>query len=71
MADDPFFRNWEDYSPQLDLRDLAELEIRPEHTFLGIQAVAVVASILQALSPWPVIRRITKLHTTGDFSFWP
>ena len=42
-----------------------------EDILLTVQAFAVVTTIAQYLSPYPVIRKIVKQNNTGSFSYFP
>lgn len=42
-----------------------------EQIFLTVQAVATIATVCQYLSPYPVIRKIVRQNTTGNFSYFP
>jgi len=42
-----------------------------EDMLLTVQALTTVATIAQYLSPYPVIRKIVKQNTTGNFSYVP
>eukprot|EP00286_Rhodomonas_abbreviata_P019419 CAMPEP_0181300310 /NCGR_PEP_ID=MMETSP1101-20121128/6820_1 /TAXON_ID=46948 /ORGANISM="Rhodomonas abbreviata, Strain Caron Lab Isolate" /LENGTH=222 /DNA_ID=CAMNT_0023405535 /DNA_START=322 /DNA_END=987 /DNA_ORIENTATION=+ len=50
---------------------LLKAEDLGETTVLGIQAVALISTLLQYLSPYPVVLRILKLRSTGDYSYVP